>query len=107
MKVLLEEIKLVAYAFFEVITEIDIKVANWIMLYLCVVPQPCFGFLSGAYWGYGVKITYLEQDRATDVTGIFHRPIFVSPNSDTRTGFIDKTLRCEFAERVIRIWSCH
>ena len=104
---LLKEFKLITYAFFEVIAEIDIKVADWIMLYLCIVSQLCFGFFSGAYWGYGVKITYLEQDRATDVAGMFNRPIFVSPNNDTRTGFIDKTLRYEFAERVIRIWRRH
>ena len=65
LKVFLEKCKLIAHAFFEVIPNIDIEVAEWIVFHLRVFPQIFGGFLSSAYWHYTVIIAYLEQDRTT------------------------------------------
>jgi len=64
-----------AYAFFEVVPSIDIKVADGIVFDLSIFPQFFFGF--GAYWSQAVMITYLNQDWAASVPDVFGRSVSV------------------------------
>ena len=103
LKVFLKKCKLIAHAFFEVIPDIDIEVADWIAFHLCVFPQIFGGFLSGAYWRCTVIIAYLEQDRATYVLCMFDRPVLVPPYYDASTCFVNIMLRYKFSITIINI----
>lgn len=59
-EVLLKEFNLIANAFFKVIPDIDIKMANWVVYGFCIFPQSFFSFFCCAFWNNTVMFAYLE-----------------------------------------------
>ena len=60
-EVFLKKVKLIAHAFFEVISKINIKVLDWIVDDLRKFPQSLLGFFNDAHWRRNVLVTYLKQ----------------------------------------------
>jgi len=106
-KVFLKKIKLIAHGFFEVVSDINIKMADWIVSNFCVFPQSIFSFYSSAFWEQSVIITYLEQNRAPHILGMFDRSVPVCTQQDTSTGFVNKIFRCIFSKTLLRIRGSH
>ena len=87
-----EKFKLIADAFFEVISKIDIEMTDRIGFNFCVFSQFLFGLYSRTFGGDTVMIAYLQQDRTRHVLGMFDRSVFVTSYGDAGTGFVDKIL---------------